>query len=119
VRLRETLQVAWAFGFPVLLPQINPRWLVIADGIKKQIVLFDLAAPDDAGGIMVAKTEFPPVTAALSADGDSLCIGDLAAGGSGYSTRPRCSRPQPRVMQRSRSSWSGPRRRTRIRLAAL
>ena len=40
VQLRETPEVPWAAAFPVLLPQVNPRCLVNACAVKKQIVLF-------------------------------------------------------------------------------
>ena len=80
VRLCETPKVSYATSFPVLLPWVNPRCLVNVDSGNKQIVLFDLTADEGAASFTVAKTEQSALTAALSADSDSLCIGGSRRG---------------------------------------
>ena len=79
MRLRETPKVPYAKGLPMPLPLAAPMFLAYVDLSLKQIVLFDLSV-DGAAGITVVKTEQTPVSAALSADGDSLCIGSSRGG---------------------------------------
>ena len=43
-RLRETEQLSWARGFPMLLPVGSPRFLMYFDATDKQLVRFDLTA---------------------------------------------------------------------------
>ena len=50
LRLRETEQVPYAMGFPMLLPVGSPRFLVYADATMKQLVRFDMAAAAGAAG---------------------------------------------------------------------
>eukprot|EP01052_Picozoa_sp_SAG31_P055313 SAG31_NODE_15205_length_765_cov_1.426426_1_plen_138_part_10 len=77
-RLRETEQLKWGSGFPMLLPVGSPRFLMYFDGIGKQLVHFDLTAagaPDGGPeGTVVYKFQGSPPTAAVSADGGSVCV---------------------------------------------
>ena len=80
VRLRETPEVSWAYGLPMMLPSSGaPRFFAFPNYHTKQLMLFDLLA-DDAVGIPVAQIEFALFTAAVSANGDSLCLGDSRGG---------------------------------------
>eukprot|EP01052_Picozoa_sp_SAG31_P048942 SAG31_NODE_10484_length_1132_cov_3.261375_1_plen_302_part_01 len=78
LRLRETEQLRYGFGFPMLLPVGSPRFLMYFDGLDKQLVRFDLTAagaPDGGPeGTVVYKLLSSANTAAVSADGGSMCV---------------------------------------------
>eukprot|EP01052_Picozoa_sp_SAG31_P034089 SAG31_NODE_3933_length_3738_cov_6.025282_1_plen_738_part_10 len=79
-RLRETEQLRYAHGFPMLLPVGSPRFLLYFDGVDRQLVRFDLTAagaPDGGpeGTVVTNKLQNPPPTVAVSADGGSMCVG--------------------------------------------
>eukprot|EP01052_Picozoa_sp_SAG31_P034627 SAG31_NODE_4072_length_3614_cov_7.146230_2_plen_969_part_00 len=77
-RLRETKQLRYGSGFPMLLPVGSPRFLMYFDAVGKQLVRFDLTAagaPDGGPeGTVVTKLQSSPATAAVSADGGSMCV---------------------------------------------
>ena len=75
VRLRQTPELSTANGCPIVLLVVGPQYLACPNLYTKQLVLFDLLV-DDAAGIPVAQVEQSLTTAAVSADGDSLCLGD-------------------------------------------
>eukprot|EP01052_Picozoa_sp_SAG31_P049792 SAG31_NODE_11072_length_1069_cov_1.254639_1_plen_187_part_10 len=80
--LRETPELFSALGLPIPLPLVSPQYLACPNIFTKQLVLFDLLV-DDAAGFTVAQIEQSLWTAAVSANGDSLCLGGGAgpAGG--------------------------------------
>eukprot|EP01052_Picozoa_sp_SAG31_P023061 SAG31_NODE_1871_length_7025_cov_10.081144_1_plen_696_part_10 len=76
-RLRETEQLRYALGFPMLLPVGSPRFLLYFDGEGRQLVRFDLTAagaPDGGPEGTVVLTKLGSATAAVSADGGSMCV---------------------------------------------
>eukprot|EP01052_Picozoa_sp_SAG31_P047674 SAG31_NODE_9643_length_1246_cov_2.562337_1_plen_157_part_01 len=78
-RLRETEQLRYGFGFPMLLPVGSPRFLMYYDIQDKTLVRFDLTtagAPDGGpeGTVVYKLQSSSAVTAAVSADGGSMCV---------------------------------------------
>ena len=77
--VREAEQLTSAVAFPMLLPVDRPRFLVCAAEVVNQLVRIDMAAATSAssgarGGTAVFQFSTAPFTAAVSADGRSLCV---------------------------------------------
>ena len=80
MRLRKTPEVSYANGLSMVLQQSGaPRFLACPNQTARQLVLFDLLV-DGAAGIPVAQLEQSLITAAVSANGDSLCLGGSGGG---------------------------------------
>ena len=59
------------------MPPPAQRYLLVPDIMRKQLRAFDLLRPSGPGVAVLHDDELEVITAALSADGDSICLGCL------------------------------------------
>ena len=78
--IRETTEVQRS-GFMMLVPPPAPRYLLVPDELRRQLRVFDLLRPSGPGVAVLHGDEMKVVSAALSVDGDSICLGCQQGGG--------------------------------------
>ena len=73
--LRLTVVVSVVIGFMMLAPAPAPRYLLAPNATRRQLRVFDLLRPSGPGVAVLHGDEMRAMTAALSADGESICLG--------------------------------------------
>lgn len=71
--IRETTEVQ-SSSYLTLVPPAAPRYLLVADKYRKQLRVFDLLRPSGPGVAVLHGDGMRVMTAALSGDGDSICL---------------------------------------------